>query len=446
MEKSSSNLEIIPQQNKVKQYPSEGVEELAVSGYIGARRSESSPIPSDGYSFVIGAGSKSFCGVPVGGGDGTAGGGLGLILDLVAKRSEGENEGLEKACPGGFITGSCENGHRFAKEIYCGREWCPTCNGKWVKGADMKPSHARRFARWYEKAQQIDSMGYWTFTIPEWKRAEYRSQEKLTKLGHDIQELLKSFGYERGLRRWHWFGDKSEKYHPHLNCLVDGGLLNHKALRAIRRAYSGLLGVKLAIAEYHYFEGVPQKVHALKYVTRATFLDAKWDIPMALELRGFRNQLWWGSKRWDTPMVWSLDDMPEKLEAGTNNETTKAVACLERGECPLCGLPIKWCRWQPIKLLPELGGWSLGDGYWVLPEVSPPLYRYTDEALAWVSPDSGKCKKSLRGSYLPVERVDSRLAEFSRQHQRFVANWLWCQHLDDEEGLNDEENLLNEVS
>lgn len=306
---------------------------------------------------------------------GESGDSLGVILEAVAKRSEGDYVNLEKVCPAGVITGSCANGHRFAKEVYCGREWCGVCNGKWEKGKDMLPSHARRFARWYPKAQQFDGVGYWTFTIPLELRGKYRTREALGKLGHQVVALLKSYGYSRGLRRWHFFGDKSDIYNPHLNCLVDSGFMGGEALRSLRREYSRILGVKLAIAEYHYFDSVPEKVHALKYVTRATFLDWRWSADMAKELRGFRNQLWWGSKLWKQEPVWSLDDLPEEQEADMSDSQAKVVASLESGICPYDGLLIEWERFLPISVLPELGGRSLGAGYWQLPTVRLPPYR-----------------------------------------------------------------------
>lgn len=361
---------------------------------------------------------------------GAGGSPFSVILDSVAKRSQAQNEGFIKPCPGGIVTGSCENGHRFAKEVYCGKEWCKVCNGKWEKGHDMKPSHARRFARWYPKAQQIASLGYFTFTIPMERRWEYRSKKSLSKLSHDVSELLKAYGFNRGLRRFHWFGDTPGKWNPHLNVLVDGGLLNGKALRAIRRAYSKLLGVDLAIAEYHYLTSPGEKVHALKYVTRATFLDAKWDVPMALELRGFRNQLWWGSKRWAGRAVWSLDDLPGERAAGTSDIDTRAVAALELGYCPLDGLPIVWERWQPISRLPEMGGRSIGAGYWILPGVSPPPYRLDFSGVAGHIAPLGEYKRSVGGNYLPSPIAEARWTEFSVQHRRFVANWSLCRELE----------------
>ncbi|MBA7668386.1 hypothetical protein ES703_76496 [subsurface metagenome] len=354
---------------------------------------------------------------------GPAGGLLGVILESVAKRSEGDFADLEKCCPAGVITGSCANGHRFAKEVYCGREWCEVCNGKWEQGKAMKPTHARRFARWYPKAQQFDGIGYWTFTLPMELRARYRTKKALSELGSQVVDLLKSYGYSRGLRRWHFFGDRSKVWNPHLNCLVDGGHLNREALRSLRREYSRLVGAKLAIAEYHYFDSPGEKVHALTYVTRATFLDARWDIPMALELKGFRNQLWWGSKLWDGEPVWSLDDLPGEREAELSDSQAKAVASLESGECPYDGLPISWERFLPISILPELGGCRLAAGYWELPYVRPPPYRLDLSKLELLRGKYGELAKTIGGSYLPRQVAESRWTEFEAQHKR-RASWL----------------------
>ncbi|MBA7543285.1 hypothetical protein ES705_35615 [subsurface metagenome] len=348
-----------------------------------------------------------------------------VILDCVAKRSGKLNHPFERDCPSGFITGSCENGHRFAKELYCGREWCPVCNGSWKRGEPMKPSHARRFARWYSKAQQIDSVGYFTFTIPEALRGKYRRKKALGELGHLVQGLLKRYGFRRGLRRWHYFGDQSTDYHPHLNCLVDGRFMDRRELRGLRREYSRLLGVKLAIADYHYVDKPGEKVHALSYVTRATFLDWRWAPDLARELRGFRNQLWWGSKLWTGEPVWSLGDLGEKAPVDMSDVDMPAVASLERGTCPYDGLPITWERYLPISILPELGGRGLGAGYYELPRASPPSYRLDFTRYERVSVSPGELSRTLGGSYLPAEIAQARLAEFHAQHRRHIESWLW---------------------
>ncbi|GAH29192.1 unnamed protein product, partial [marine sediment metagenome] len=82
-------------------------------------------------------------------------------LELLAKRSVDLDLIFRTKCPGYWIQGSCENGHRYAKELYCGREWCPVCGEEW------SATHQRRFSRWISKATQIRTMGYFVFTIPE---------------------------------------------------------------------------------------------------------------------------------------------------------------------------------------------------------------------------------------------------------------------------------------
>ncbi len=309
-------------------------------------------------------------------------------LESIAKRSPDLDTILAKQCPGYWLMGSCENGHRFAKELYCGREWCEVC------GAEWSAAHQRRFARWVSKATQIKSLGYFVFTIPEELRAKYRTKEALADLGHWVQELLKSCGYSRGLRRWHFFGDKSSRWNPHLNCLVDGGYLRPELMAAIKRAYASKLGVDLADVNYHYRRSPGQKVHTLKYVTRATFLDYHWDPEMALELHGFRNQLWWGSKLWNESPSWSLDDLEGAAREDIGELDAWAVESLESGICPRCGKPIDWGRVQPIEELEaEENKRSLGAGYWELPPVRPPPGRMDFSDLEHL----GYCRRILAG-------------------------------------------------
>lgn len=269
--------------------------------------------------------------------------------------------GLPAKCPGYFMVGRCENGHRFAKELHCGREWCPVC------GEDESPSHMRRFARWVGKAQQLRSMGYLVFTLPEEVRSRYRSKARLNELtkrvtGGDksrrIEGMLKGMGFDRGLARWHFFGETPGKWHPHLNVIVESGHLTHGQLRSIKRAYAGILGVDVAVVNYSYTPLIPKMVHVLKYVTRATFRDYTWDERMAAELYNFRNMRSWGS--WSGPALWELEGKAE----------LEPIAKLESGLCPVCGELVSWSRAGDIAWLKA---WAttgqaepLGAGYWEL--------------------------------------------------------------------------------
>lgn len=290
----------------------------------------------------------------------------GGYLELLAKRSADLESIFKTKCPGYWIQGSCENGHRYAKELYCGREWCEVCGEEW------SATHQRRFARWISKATQVRTMGYFVFTMPEELRSRYRTKKALSGLGHQVQELLKSYGYSRGLRRWHFFGEKSTRWHPHLNVLVDGGYLAPEKLDLIKREYAGILGCQVVDVHYRYRRSPGEKVHSLKYVTRATFRDYSWDPRMALELRGFRNQLWWGSGKWEQEPAWSLDDLQDPRKQDLAELDARAVESLESGACPSCGLPLDWSKVMPISTLAAQEKRSLGAGYWELPRVRPP--------------------------------------------------------------------------
>ncbi len=286
----------------------------------------------------------------------------------------------DKKGVGWFIAGECENGHRFAKELVCGKEFCSVC------GEDGSVAHLRRFARWLPKIQQMGQLGYFVFTIPEELRAKYRTKKALSKLGHRVQELLKAFGYSRGLRRWHWFGDKSTKYHPHLNCLVDGGFVSPAKLDAIKRGYATLLGADVVDVNYRYRLSPGKMVHSLKYVTRATFRDYELDLGMALELRGFRNMVVWGRGQWDDEPSWSLADLGGEARAEVEGLDIQAIESLAAGVCPVCGEALTWGEALPIGLLNMIDKRSLGAGYYRLADNKspPPVADDVKQRLYWM--------------------------------------------------------------
>ncbi|MBA7538732.1 hypothetical protein ES705_31009 [subsurface metagenome] len=276
-----------------------------------------------------------------------------------------------------FIPGECQNGHRFAKTLVCGKEFCSVC------GEDGSVAHLRRFARWLSKVQQFESMGYFVFTIPQELRAKYRTRywddhrnrwvHPLSDLAHDIQELLKRFGYSRGLRRWHYFGDKSTKYHPHLNVLTDGGYLAPGKMKALKTAYARLLGADVVDVNYRYRLSPGKMVHSLKYVTRATFRDYDSDLELAMELKGFRNMVVWGRGCWDSEPSWSLAELSGEARAEVEDLDIEAIEALVDKRCPVCGERIEWEEALPIGLLDMVDKRSLGAGYWRLTDnKSPP--------------------------------------------------------------------------
>jgi len=246
--------------------------------------------------------------------------------------------GLESKCPKYWVHGTCSQGHKFAKLVYCGREWCPVC------GLQKSVAHLRRIARWLPKAFQIKSLGYFVFTIPLELRPEYRTKAELSALMQKATRLLKTMGYDRGLSRLHYFGDKSEVYNPHINILVDGGRITHTNLRKIKRAWASVLNTgRPVVVNYEYRTAPGGKYHILSYVTRATFINYSWNPKLAAELYNFRNTRYWGN--WKDDAVWGLDKAV-KVDFDT-------LIKFEEKRCPVCGHSLKWSKILPIELVGE---------------------------------------------------------------------------------------------
>ncbi len=346
-----------------------------------------------------------------------------LVAELMAKR-------IGK-CPEHWIHGTDEVGHSFAKEIYCGREWCPVC------GSKNSVAHLRRFARWLPKVQTEVSIGYFVIEMPFKGRERWHSKAGLERAGKLITSVLKGDyeieqrrksgekitkdmlprirgrWYKKGLRRVHFFGDAPEsigiaiekeqgverlplgdefttrKYNPHFNVLVPGGLLSDAKLEYIKAMLRAAFCEPTLIVNYSFTKEPGRIVHLLKYVTRATFLDIRWDKYLAGSLFGFRNMRSWGKWEVDKP-AWSLDDVASDAAAEVAGVNIAAVNALGECHCYLDGLPITWSRPQPISLLHLMQEkqpgkiQSLGAGYYRLPDLLVPAHRsFESDTMRW---------------------------------------------------------------
>jgi len=275
-------------------------------------------------------------------------------------RGRGDPEGiqLELVCPSWGIVGECQEGHHYAKELICAREWCSSCGGSNGK------AHQRRKAAWLPRATQMEEMGYFVVTIPPELRAKFRGIDVLRNFGKSMKRVMKYHGFERGLRRWHWFGEDHPGhglqgngvpvYHPHLNILVEAGWLSFAKLQAVRRSVAVVLQVELARVNVHYqyTSSVPQMLHMVKYVLRPTFERWEWDREMAHKLLGFRNALGWGT--WKDEPAWVIP---------VGDSDALRVGLLEQGRCPVDGTRIAWKEVIAANLLH--GPWwaDVGGGY-----------------------------------------------------------------------------------
>lgn len=304
------------------------------------------------------------------GGPAAQGAGFEAYKDSIANVSQEVADGRQ-SCGLWFSHASCAGcGHHFAKKLLCGKEWCKSC------GQDESAAHRRRQARMLPKIQQLETMGQVVIEFPEsyrkvgelcYSKVGLRNTTNLVidvLAGQYTGHRVRTGGFfGRGTLRWHWFGEvcvhshsekgrrglrceftgkrcpkrKCEKFenngkwNPHLNVLVDAGRLSKGALAELKKALRVALGVPNLIVNYSYAKATGKMVHAVKYITRATFKDYSWNQYMAAELYNFRNVRAWG--KWDDVPLWEL----KEIEGVDDVSELEAVSKLQEHICPDCG-------------------------------------------------------------------------------------------------------------
>lgn len=201
--------------------------------------------------------------------------------------------GVIPGCSKGFLYGYCGNRHEFLKNILCSKEYCADC------GKDGSPIHSVRIDRWNPKVRALNEkeIGVIVVTIPEALRLEFTYPGYLSNFRTALKNKLKALGYDRGLMRWHLFGDCKEckgrgclvcfntgagtVYKPHLNIIIKGGYIPnvytselYTELQTFLRLYfkrrHGYNSDKPLNLHYSY-KNTPEKIaHIVKYITRST--------------------------------------------------------------------------------------------------------------------------------------------------------------------------------
>jgi len=271
-----------------------------------------------------------------------------------------EGRQLSFRCPSWVIEGECEQGHRHAKELICNHEWCRSCGG------DQGKAHQRRKASWFPKATQMSRMGYFVITVPPELRVEARNPAWISRIGSAFTRMFKRHGFERGLRRWHWFGedhpgqglqgDGLPVYHPHLNVLVEARQLSLARIEAVKQSVAKILKIdrERVYVHYSYAKNTARMLHLVKYCLRPTFEEWEWDEEMAYRLLGIKNAISWG--RWKDEPAWSVP-------AG---DVGRSIGPLEHGRCPFDGSKIAWKEVVVAKLVKAPWWADVGGGYWSL--------------------------------------------------------------------------------
>lgn len=345
-------------------------------------------------------------------------------VDELTKNAAMVERQRSRVCPSNYLHGSDAAGDNFAKELYCGAEWCPICGGR------DSAVHKRRFASWLPKARQVKNLGLMVIEWPLASRNKVRSRRELEAAGKIAVAVLngnyelkkrRSAGmvrngeaaelkvkyFSRGMRRWHYFGDvdaeleqlhlkfetiggdppadlpaAAVKSNVHLNVLLDSGYIPKSWLKHVVYNLREALNEPKLIVHYGYTKEPGRMVHMLKYTTRATFKDIAWDEWLAGQLYGFRNMRSWGV--WRDEPVWSLDDLPADAKKEVEGVNYAAVESLGRSICYKDGLPITWSKPRPISELYNMPlKVELGAGYYELPSVKPPEVRLSEGLLMY---------------------------------------------------------------
>ncbi|MBA7579655.1 hypothetical protein ES708_21529 [subsurface metagenome] len=342
--------------------PSEGVDGLTVPGYTGAKGSDCSPAPSGGE---LRSAPATVLDRPETPSEQTFTTEITHYLEPVAKPQTFEtkiaSELFVKKCGLFAKIGQDEDGNRVAKRVDCGRQWCNLCR---------EATQNRRLARLLPRAMQMLPMQYWIIRPPYELMPLLRTKKQRSNFVRKVKKSFKAVGYHRGLTFVHYFGEKSQKFAFHLNILVDGGYLEPEILSLLKQKLRRLIYPQRVIERWgdkldiwgSYRDTRPKILHTLRYCTKATFLDWRWDEQLAHSIHRERVVGWWGN--WKQNPKWQLPKSEQKL---------KALASLEQKLHPYSGKPITWSkRLVPLVLVLMENPTEIGSGYYFLPRIRPP--------------------------------------------------------------------------
>jgi hypothetical protein len=253
---------------------------------------------------------------------------------------------FDKACPSGIrLVGKCENGHTWIQDTTCKREDCFVC------GVEGSIAHYRRYVRGvpyiFEIYEDEGVLGYLVITFDKNELdCKKITKKDFTKIRRYVIRMLKrELGSVRGIARWHWAGEKSRDFYPHLNVLFGNGYIERKKLDRIKMLIYEKLGVK--VVHYSYTRNIIKMLHWLRYVVRPTFLLQN-QVSYSF-IKGFRNNVVFGKfkRKYEKVEIKEWINQIEKLfKQGyldlNIDEDFVYIYHLVKNRCPYCFTKIKW--------------------------------------------------------------------------------------------------------
>ncbi|MFZ8805916.1 MAG: hypothetical protein ACO2PO_23475, partial [Candidatus Calescibacterium sp.] len=259
----------------------------------------------------------------------------------------------------------CQDCRKFyVVRVPCKREYCPECGVK--HSLAHKQLTMKLYIYMLELYEEKKSIGYFVITAPPELRELLKSKEERQKFRRYIIRLFKREGFGRGVTRWHFAGDKSKKWYPHLNVLVSASYLEKEKLERIKRLIERRYGVKTVF--YEYLKDLPRIYFVAEYVARPTFLMQ--DEVGAESIKGSRRVQTWGCFKVNKMNEKTKEEFEQHIrelmiKGYLENEVEKMAYCLLSSRCPTCYEKLSW-QVRKYFDLPEGNIYKLGWGCWII--------------------------------------------------------------------------------
>ena len=181
-------------------------------------------------------------------------------------------------------------GYKYWVRTICRQEGCPNC-GK-PNSLYHRELYLKMLGVVIRMFKEKGYIGYLVITSTPELREKWKDPKELRKFQEYVRRLLKREGFPVALFRWHFAGDKSDRYYPHLNILLPLGYMPKKKLERLKELIERKTGIK--VVNYRYTQNIKKIRHWVRYVSRPTFLNQN-EVPYEVFKR-FRKWGAWGAK------------------------------------------------------------------------------------------------------------------------------------------------------
>jgi len=181
-------------------------------------------------------------------------------------------------------------GYKYWVRVPCSNEYCPQC-GKPNSLYHRRLYHQISYVLFHMFSLR-GALGYLVITCTEELREKWKDPNEMRKFMRGLRRKLKDLGLWPALYRWHWAGDRSRRWYPHLNLVFPLGYVDKEKLERLRRYLERRKGIK--IIHYQYKRSLKKLLHLARYVSRPTWIMQDEVSPE--RFKGFKKWGVWGKE------------------------------------------------------------------------------------------------------------------------------------------------------